>query len=1696
MTAAERSIVESMRAWARIDPERIAFRWLPELTERGETVSYRQLDLDAGRVGAALQQRSEVGDRVLLVQPPGLGFIRAFLGCLYSGRIPVPVYPVLNSASGLASAGRIAADCGATLAWLAEDETASLVAGELGLTVAFEPAELPCEPVDLDPEAVAFLQYTSGSTSAPKGVMVTHRNLLANVESITSAFGHDENSVILSWLPTFHDMGLIGNVLHPLQVGSGAYLAAPTSFVRRPVAWLQAIAAFGVHTSGAPNFAFDLVIAALEKHGVPEMDLSCWKVAYSGAEPVHQATMRRFADLLAASGFDSNSLLPCYGLAEATLLVSSVTRGLGSSTRRSSDGAQVVSCGRPRGCVVAIADDDDNPLPDGQIGEIRVSGSSVASGYWAQPETSRSTFTGRVEGSDAAWLRTGDLGFISDGELHVADRIKDVIIVRGRNHHPHDIERLAMEREPAFRAGAVIAVENADGDGVVLMGELRPGRGLSDGTVALVAAVSSVFGLSVSAVVEIARGQLPRTTSGKLRRFEARRRYLAGQYAPVTGPDRTARAVAVITEALAGHFDPALPLVAQGLDSLRAIWLAAELAEQASIEVPVHILLRGATLAELLAEPESRSARAAGAHPDRLGLSQAQQSLVFLNALSPGTDEYNITSAWELLHPTDHEAFDEALRHAILGQPQLALRILPDGDRLGAEQVSERAVRDGLGLVAVPVREQRLAEHLEDAAAMPFDLYAGPPFRVYVWQTSQRRVYQLVVHHISTDLWSLGLLLREVAHAYDLLIAGRRADAVDGTSANLHFGYQDYIADQQAYLKSPAADERDRYLKSLIPTGLAPSSVRTDRPHRRQRQVRSARVSAELSEWTSTALGRVDHIALLTAMWGLCLRRYGTATDTPIVVGVPITGRSHGRHAAIAGLCTNTVPVAVDADLTTPLDVVVNRIREQLLAGLEAAQYPLARAVEALRPAREPGRTPLLETLVTVQENPIPEAPGLLAVMAGEPAELSLGALSLRSIPVARSSSRYDLDLVITPRGDRGWLVTLDYAADLFEEMTAQSMLSGYLSMVDASVGGVGRTVADTFVRSTADQALIQASGQAATAPLEPAVVDRLAALARHSPQLPAVEWAAGTLSFGELGARVSELGTAMQLATDRTSGPGSDLGAAGIRLARRQVALLLEPTADFVVGMFSAWSVGLGVLPLPVDFPDERLRVMLADCRPGLLLCSHGLAGRARALLADSAATVVMTVDESATASIPLVRSAPDSPAFTVYTSGSTGRPKGVLIRQDQLAALIAWSGQTWQLGSWVRIAQTLSLGFDFGLQELFTALTFGGAVVLPGPGDRRSARDYAAFLRRNQITVLFSTPSFADELIAAGERLDSLRLVLLGGEVLRRPTVTGLRELVAEGCRIFNGYGPTEASVNCLMYEVPVGELPELIPVGRASGASRLELLDQAGRAVPVGAVGELWIGGPGVAAGYLNSPELTGTRFVDRSEPDGSAARWYRTGDVGYLRPDGQFVVLGRVDRQVKLRSFRVELGEVEQALRAVPGVDGAAALTIGRPARLIAFVSGPTSTGAVIENLAARLPQAMLPEQVVVLEQLPLTANGKLDEAELRMLAEQAELISVGPSASVAEIEGVICQVWADVLYPQPISPEVNVFDVGAYSLAVSRVHARLQRALTMTFPIHNLFEYPRPRELASRLVDHGRQSERTASGTATTVKDVR
>lgn len=670
--------VELLRRRAALQPERLAYTFLRDGETDEAYLTYGELDRQARAVGSFLQRQGAVGHRALLLYPSGLEYIIAFFGCLYAGAAAVPVYPprltrldrtlprlraIVNDAQP-----RIALTTSAILStiesFLAQDsdfgELHWLATDTIDLQQASEWSD-----IEVCADTLAFLQYTSGSTTTPRGVMVTHGNLLHNESLVQRAFELTTDTIAMSWLPLYHDMGLIGNVLQALYTGFPLVLMSPVDFVQKPIRWLQAVSRTRATASGGPNFAYDLCLRHITPEERATLDLRSWQVAYSGSEPIRAETLERFAATFESSGFRREAFLPAYGLAEATLFVTGGPKSTSFAVHRVDKAAlernriipamdqqanahALIGCGRTwPGQEVAIVDPQTcTRCQAGQIGEIWLRGPSIAQGYWNQPEATEKTFRAYISpASEGPYLRTGDLGFLQNGELIVTSRLKDLIIIRGRNHAPQDIESTAAKSHPALRPGCGIAfsidgagVAAGSGEQLVIVHEVE--RHARDVDIELVAsavrqAVAQEHELHVTAVVLIKTGTIPKTSSGKLQRRACRAAFLADTLEkigvsiveetavhpePLTEEDRSIRAWLSAAEpaqqqgilmaylqrqlaralgAPAARLDPDQSFATLGLDSLKALELKNRIESDLDVEMPLVSFIEQPTLSQL-----------------------------------------------------------------------------------------------------------------------------------------------------------------------------------------------------------------------------------------------------------------------------------------------------------------------------------------------------------------------------------------------------------------------------------------------------------------------------------------------------------------------------------------------------------------------------------------------------------------------------------------------------------------------------------------------------------------------------------------------------------------------------------------------------------------------------------------------------------------------------------------------------------------------------------------------------------------------------------------------------------------------------------------------------------------------------------------------------------------------------------------
>ncbi|MDX3192757.1 amino acid adenylation domain-containing protein [Streptomyces sp. MN03-5084-2B] len=1617
-------------------------------------ITYAELDARARAVAAVLAGTCRAGDRALLLYPPGLDYVAGFFGCLYAGIIAVPAYPPLDARQAARLTG-IAADAAPSAvltgsAFLAPArDLLEPVLREAGVAAAWIATDAAAtvgdrERVRHNAERIAFLQYTSGSTGSPKGVVVTHANLLHNSAFIRDRFGHTPASRGVIWLPPYHDMGLIGGILQPVFAGFPVTLMSPLGFLREPARWLRAVSDFRATTSGGPNFAYDLAVRKTTPEQREALDLSGWTVAFTGAEQVRPATLDAFAEAFAVAGFRRRAFFPCYGLAEATLMVTGVhfdadpevtafsadalATGRAVPPAAGETARPLVSCGTPPadGGVAILDPDRGVPVADGTIGEIAVSGPSVAAGYWG----GRGFADGRV--------RTGDLGFLHTGALYVTGRHQDLIIVRGRNIAPDDVELTAAAAHPALRpgCGAAIAVEADGEEQLAVVHEVQgpPPLPLAGIAEAVRTAVLAEHGVAVRRIVVLRKGGLPKTSSGKVRRSACRQALAAGEL-PVlfdddtTIADRLRRSAAAVLGTAGVDLD--VPLAALGLDSVKAAELAVR-AEAAGVRLHLPDLMAGADLRTLAGSATATAAGNPSAPGGTGALTEGERAMWFLHRLAPESTAYHIGHAVEVAGSFRADRFAAALDAAITRHAALRTRF---GVREGEPYriVGESSV-DWASIDATGWDRSRVDRDIQALADAPFDLESGPLWRIRHWRLAAgRHVLALAVHHITADLWSLTALVRE-------LLGGPGSEKDDSTMTAAVRAEHAYLAGAEA----GRALERWRARLADLPESL---DLPTDRPRPAVRRLAGARHLQELPPETARAvdaLAAAEHVSpyvVLLAAYVWLLHAYTGASD--LVVGAPAPGRLTTDTADVLGLAVNVVPVRCELTADGTFLDTVRHVAARVREALAGQRIPVPRLVEIAHPARDPGRSPLFQTLFAFQQAPAGDPLAALLLDAGP---VDIGGLRCTPRPVAITGAQLDVSLELV-RTAETLRCGLTYDTALWDADTAVRFTGHFAALLGQAVADPVTTVHGIDLLLPAEREAVDTGWNAAPAPIPDELfheaVDRRA---RRAPDAIAIRDGDRAISYGRLvrwsdtlAARLRELG----------AGPEARVGVPAGR------------SAEFVAAVLAVLKAGAAYVPLDTEHPTARLVALADDAGIELLVGPVPVAvGLACAI--GRPVPVLDSAEPAAELPAPPTLARPGNAAYVMYTSGSTGVPKGVCVTHTGVVNLLdALACAPGDVCAW-----WTSGGFDVSVFEIFGALRSGATVDVVPAAVRPHAERYVDWLAERGITHAY-VPPFALGALKTRLPRPALRRLTVSVEPTPEPL---LRRIAAgmPGLSVVNGYGPTEATIFATVHELdPGGSGTGMVPIGRAVRNCPVRVLDAAGRPVPVGVPGELFAGGAGLARGYLGRPGATAEAFVPDPFADRPGARMYRTGDVVRYRPDGFLRFLGRRDQQVKLRGVRIEPGEVQAVLAAQPEVASALVTLrrIGGQPVLVGYVV-PAAAAPDPADLRARLrtllPAPMVPSAVVVLDAWPVTVNGKLDR---RALPLPEAVRRPGFEPPDGDRERTVAGIVGTLLGGRRVGRHDDFFDLGAHSLLAAQAALRIGGALQLDVPVVALFSHP-------------------------------
>ncbi len=1722
------TLLHLLQRRAQQQPDGEAYTFLIDGDRQTATLTYRELDSRARSIGAELQRISRSGERALLLYPPGLEYIAAFFGCLYAGRVAVPVYPPQRRRS-LGRVKAILNDAQPAVV-LTNSQTRAkfsrLLSQDVELTGLHHLQYLDTDHINqalaerwqeplITSGTLAFLQYTSGSTGIPKGVMLSHHNLLHNQQLIQSGFGHGKQTVVVGWLPLYHDMGLIGNVLQPLYLGVPAILMSPYHFLQQPFRWLAAISRYRATTSGGPNFAYDLCVRRITPEQRATLDLSCWRVAFNGAEPVRPGTLERFADTFQSCGFRRESLYPCYGLAEATLFVAGgaastaptlchvhesaleqhrVVEGLagerGVRTLVSSGCAQLDQR------ILVVDPKALSRCSDSQVGEIWVQGASVARGYWDQRDKAANIFGAHLDSGEGPFLRTGDLGFLRRDNLFVTGRLKDLIIIRGRNHYPQDIELTVETCHASLRpgCGAAFSVDVDEEERLVVVQEveLRSRLDMEAVTAMIRSAVAEEHDVYIDSIVLIKAGTLPKTSSGKVQRQACRGQYLAktleiigeAESSPSTigasvQPPWTPlqKTLADIWADVLGrkHIRPGDHFFTLGGDSLRAAQVISRVHEAFPVKLNIDCLFDFPTLAGLAAFIETEISRRSGgdyenegkAHAVKPGpipdnqpvpLSFAQQRLWFLDQLRPGLPMNNIPVALRIYGPLNVGALQRAIteivrRHEILR----ATVVLSDGQPMqiiGEPSPVDMPVID-LRALSSDDREAQAARRIWEAARQPFDLALEPPLRIELVHIDEKHHILLVtVHHAAADDWSMAIFSRELAALYPAFSAGHSSPLPEVPA-----GYREVARNEYERLQGERLTSHLSYWKARLEGSSPLLMLPTDhlRPARptftgARHPVRLTRSVVDGLKALAERQGATLFMVLLAAFQVL-LHRYSGQED--ISVGSSVANRHSIEAENLIGLFANMLVFRARLAGDPTFAQLLGVVRDTALGAYAHQDLPFEMLVEALKPERNTSGTPLFQASFVLHNAP--------------PPALALSGLTVTRLESHNGTSQFDLTLSLTDQA--GQLAgSIEYSSDLFEEPTIRRLASNFEILLQGILEQPDRRLSELPLLTERErQEMLQEWNATRRAYSQDRCIHQLIEdQARRAPKALAVMLDEECLTYAALFDRANRLASRL-----RRLGVGPDV----------LVGISVERSLDMVIGLLAILTAGGAYVPIDPDSPPERLAFMLQDARIALLLTHHEIAGRlpvygGRILCLDSDRSAIDLESPLQGQSGQSLKTL----AYMIYTSGSTGRPKGACIPHEGLLNRLQWMQEHFQLTPNDRVLQKTPFTFDVSVWEFFWPLMTGACLVLARPGDHKNAERLIELIRQQQITTLHFVPPMLQTFLETPgiASCTSLRRVICSGEAL--PVDLQRRFYERLDAELHNLYGPTEASIDVTAWACKREDPASFVPIGRPIANTQIYLLDRYLEPVPIGVAGDLYIGGHGVGRGYLNRPDLTADRFIPDPFGERPGARLYKTGDLARFLPDGNILFLGRNDNQVKIRGYRIELAEIEAVLGQHPDVREAVVLARSEPEgkRLVAYVvlkEAQATTAVVLRRfLQEQLPDYMVPAVFVMLDALPLTGNGKVDRALLPSPEEARVKPDTGYEAPRSRVEQAIASVWQDVLNVKTVGIHDNFFDLGGQSLLLAKVWSKLRGQFHRELTMLDLFQYPTIASLARSISD--------------------
>ncbi|NEN81312.1 non-ribosomal peptide synthase/polyketide synthase [Paenibacillus elgii] len=1592
-------------------------------------LTYRQINEKANRLARTIRAEGICPDeRVCIVAERSLEMVIGILAVLKAGGAYVPIDPEYPQDR---------------IRYMLEDSGAKLLLVQCPLPeeVSFDGKllDLRDEAVyDQDgtnleaaagPQHLAYVLYTSGSTGAPKGVMVEHRSVVNMLTQLENEYPMLPGDAFL--LKTTYTFDISVPELFGWFFGKGRLVILRQGLEKDPAAIEQVIEDQGItHMNVVPSM-FSAMLSYAREKGTAK--LNGLRYIFSGGEALPSALVKQFHSLPLKARLEN-----IYGPTEATIYATKY------SADTSMDEAVAVPIGKPLGNVQMWVLGGGNHLqPIGVPGELCITGVGVARGYLNRSELTAEKFVKHPLMPDRLMYRTGDLArWLPDGNIEYLGRIDHQVKIRGYRIELGEIEA-RLRKVGAVKEALVIAREDESGQ-KQLYAYFTAERPLATGELRSELAGMLPGYMIPSYFMQLER--MPLTPNGKL----DRKALPAPEGNVRTGAEYVAPRTALEVR-LANIWKDILRLPEIGVrdnffeiggHSLRAVTMVAQIHKELNVNVALRQIFQAPTIEQLAQEIAGMRQQVYEAIPltgesSFYPLSSAQKRLFILNQIEGAELSYNMPSVMSVSGPLDKSRLEEAFRKLIARHETL---------RTGFELADGEPVQRVYPEVEFAVDYVR--PEAEDSEAFirsfirAFDLGKPPLLRIRVIELeTERHILCFDMHHIISDGTSMGILIEEFVGLYG-----------GDEPAPLRLQYKDYAVWQQGELRSERMNAQEAYWRSLFQGEIPVLDLPTDyaRPAVRSYEGKSVEfiVSSSVTEKLrelAVQTGSTLYMVLLAAYTAL-LHKYTGQED--LIVGTPVAGRSQGELSGLIGMFVNTLAIRSYPSGTKTLNEYVLEIKEQALKAYEHQEYPFEELVEKLNVARDQSRSPLFETMFVLQN--------------AERSELTIEGLQFKPHSYRQHMAKFDLTFNVTEEAD-SLVCSIEYASTLFKEETVQRMAQHFTQLLDGIVHDPNATLASIEMLTAQEKAQIveEFNDTSCPYPADMTIHGLFEQVAAGMPEQEAVVFGDQRLTYRELNERANRLARTLQARGLQTEQP---------------VAIMSERSVEMIVAVLAVMKAGGAYVPVDPEYPEKRIRYMLEDSGARLLLVQSHLQDRAAfdgevllldddRIYSDDGSNLGLAVD-------------PQQLAYVIYTSGTTGNPKGVMVEHQGVCNFKFFCEHTLQIGKQDRIVQFASFSFDASCSEMIMSLFFGAALYVPDASVILDHHLFEQYVRDNGITVATLPPTYAVYLNPA--HVPSLKTLITAGSASSAELVGQWKDHV----RYINNYGPTEDSICSTTWVYSKDMAMETsVPIGRPIANHQVYILDAQNRLAPIGVAGELCVSGIGLARGYLNRPELTAEKFV--TVPFAPEKRMYRTGDLARWLPDGNIEYLGRIDHQVKIRGYRIELGEIEAQLMKTEAVKEALVIAWEDESgqkQLCAYFTAerPLATGDLRSELAGALPGYMIPTHFMQLERMPLTPNGKVDRKALPA-PEGTAHTGAEYRAPRTSVEQTLVSVWQGVLGVGSIGIDDNFFDLGGDSIKAIQVSSRLFQA-GYKLEMKDLFKYPTVKELGTRVQAANRTAE--------------